>query len=90
MVQPPKKKIVVKVKPYTGGKKPAPSNGGKGSETPVDVAPPVVKKKGFLAKCVEVVKEDIHHLRFKTEAITEETPPGWEDYVRFLELAKKK
>jgi hypothetical protein len=83
----PKKKVVIKVKPHVvsvGGKKP--SNGGKGVENPIE---PVNLKRGFLSRCVSVIKEDMQVNILRTKAIVKDPEPGWEEYMRFLELTKK-
>lgn len=83
----PKKKIVIKVKPHTiqvGAKKP--SNGGKGTETPIE---PVNFRKSLFRRCIEVVKEDLHIKKVETDALTRDEP-SWEEYLRFRELARKK
>lgn len=51
---------------------------------------PVIRKQSFLSKVVEVIVSDIRSRINGTTAIVEETPAGWEDYKRFVELARGK
>ena len=85
-ITPKKKKVVIKVKPHTihvGEKKP--SNGGKGTETPVPVTS---LKKPLWKRCVEVIKEDLHFRKVETDALLHDDP-SWEEYLRFKEMAMK-
>jgi hypothetical protein len=47
-------------------------------------------KPSFLANVFSVVSEDIRTFIFNRRVVIEETPDGWEDYKRFVELAKGK
>lgn len=83
----PKKKVIIKVKPHVvsvGGKKP--NNGGQGTEIPILV---VSLRKGFLSRCIDVIRDDLHRKRIETTAIAKDPTKEWEDYKRFLEMAKK-
>jgi hypothetical protein len=85
---PPTKKINVVVRKHVvkvpTGK---PTNGGSGVENPVPVQN---LRKGFFSRCVDIVKSDIQTKILRTEATLQEPDVSFEDYVRFLEMAKKK
>jgi hypothetical protein len=86
---PPTKRIQVKVKPHTikvPGTKP--TNGGSGVDHPVEAIPQNLKR-GFFSRCVDVIKSDIQSKVLRTEATFKEPDKNFEDYVRFLEMARK-
>ena len=50
----------------------------------------VPRKDSMLRKVVGVILDDIRTFVFRQKAVIEDTPAGWEEYQRFLELAKGK
>jgi len=57
------------------------------------VKPPIRKrpyKKSFILKMIEVIKDDINYLILRKRAIIEDTPAGWDEYIRFIELSMGK
>ena len=61
-----------------------------GKTEPVKKYVPKVRKASFFSKMVQVVTDDIRNLVLRKETLVNETPEGWEDYQRFVELARKK
>jgi hypothetical protein len=64
------------------GKKPDPLN--------ITTPPYTPKRETLIGKIVRVIAKDIKAVALKKQALLDETPAGWEDYKRFLEMTKKK
>lgn len=47
-------------------------------------------RRSFLSKMIEVVKDDINYLILRKRAVLEDTPAGWDEYIRFIELSMGK
>jgi len=48
-----------------------------------------IRKPSFIGKVISVIVDDIKSFVFHKRLVIGETPEGWEDYQRFVELAKK-
>jgi hypothetical protein len=57
---------------------------------PTVPVPKPVRKQGILSKMIEVIKEDLNKSTRNIRAVISDTPPGWEEYRKFLELTGEK
>jgi hypothetical protein len=89
MTPPPIKKVTVKPR----GIHPAPR---KGLTSLADLlgdvppSPPPPKKKGIVAKCIEIICQDIRERFNGAKAVVKDPPNGWDDYRQFCDLARGK
>jgi hypothetical protein len=90
MTPPPIKKV--KVKPR--GARPATQKGLKTLEDLLGDAPPAPpqkkKERSFIGKCIGIIRQDIKARFNGAKALAKDTPDEWEEYKRFLELARGK
>jgi hypothetical protein len=90
MTPPPIKKV--KVKPR--GARPAAQKGPKSLADLLGDVPPALpqkkKERSFIGKCIGIIHQDVKARFNGAKALAKDTPDGWEDYKRFLELARGK
>ena len=75
-----------RVKARKPGAAPVREQGGTPKEL-FGIVPPIPQKPSFISRCCGIIVQDINEKLFRAKALTEDPPPGWEHYKRFLELS---